>query len=61
MSQLLQDIPYTARQLLKTPGFRLTAVITLSLGAGATAIFALVQGILLVSLPVADTAQLYRI
>jgi len=62
MNQLLQDIRYTARQLLKAPGFTLTAVITLALGIGAnTAIFTLVQGILMVSLPVADPAQLYRI
>jgi predicted permease len=62
MSQLLQDIRYTLRQLLKAPGFTLTAVITLALGIGAnTAIFTLVQGILMVSLPVADPAQLYRI
>jgi len=62
MSQLLQDIRYTLRQLLKAPEFTLTAVITLALGIGAnTAIFTLVQGILMVSLPVADPAQLYRI
>ena len=62
MNTLLQDIRYTLRQLRQSPAFTLTVILTLALGSGAnTAIFTLVHGILLRSLPVADPASLYRI
>jgi predicted permease len=62
MNNLWLDIRYAVRQLRKSPGFTLTVVLTLALGIGAnTAIFTLVHGILLRSLPVADPSLLYRI
>jgi predicted permease len=62
MSNLSNDIRYALRQLRKSPGFTITAIVTLALGIGAnTAIFTLVQGILLRSLPVADPGRLYRL
>jgi hypothetical protein len=62
MNRVWQDVRYAIRQLRKSPGFTMTAVITLALGIGAnTAIFTLVHAIMLRSLPVADPSQLYRI
>lgn len=59
---LIRDLRYALRSLRNSPGFTVTVIVTLALGIGAnTAIFTLVHGILLRSLPVANPAQLYRI
>ena len=62
MRVLLQDLAFALRQLRKTPGFTVTVLLTLALGIGAnSAIFTLVNAILLHNLPVTDPKTLIRI
>src|SRR5262245_45088164 len=62
MSTLWQDLFYAGRRLGRSPGFSLTAVLTLALGIGAnTAIFQLVEAVQLRSVPVRDPGSLVEV
>jgi predicted permease len=63
LEQIARDVRFGIRQLRRSPGFALTAILTLALGLGAnTAVFSLINGLLLRPLPVphADELALLR-
>ena len=62
LETLWQDLRYGTRGLLKNRAFSLAAILTLALGIGAnTAIFTLVNAVLLKDLPVVDPQSLVRL
>ena len=59
LADLLHDVRYAARVLLRSPGFTATAVVSLALGIGAnTAMFSILDALVLRSLPVSDAERL---
>ena len=62
MRDVIGNIRYALRQFRSSPVFTVAAVLTLALGiGGTTAIFTLIDAVMLRSLPVADPGQLYRV
>ena len=61
MQRLIQDLRYSARQLIKSPGFTLTAVISLALGIGATtAVFSVIYAALIDPYPFSAADRIVR-
>ena len=59
MNTLIHDLRYGLRMLLKNPGFTFAALITLALGiASSTAIFSVIDGVLLHPLPYPDSENI---
>lgn len=59
LDKLLRDVRFGMRSLVQSPGFALTAIVTLALGIGAnTAVFSVMNAVLLKSLPVSDPDRL---
>src|SRR5215471_19337537 len=62
MSELIGNVRYAARQFRSSPVFTGAAILTLALGiGGTTAIFTLIDAVMLRSLPVTDPGRLYRV
>jgi predicted permease len=62
MRTLVQDVRYAFRQFLKSPGFAISAVLSLMLGIGATtAIFSVVYGVLLDPYPYKDANRMVHV
>ena len=62
MHSLLQDFRYALRQLLRSPGFSLTAILSLTLGIGATAaVFSVIYAVLMNPFPYPDANRIVRL